>query len=398
MHYSTRIEDYLAAIEDNRNAFIVAERDEFTIINYNQMGNDTFPDPNSAPDEKTARNWALRRQCRGLIFDLEGNVISLPIHKFFNAGEREETLLKYIDLTQPHVELQKLDGSMVRPIPTKNGLKLGTKMGFTDVAEQAEKWCLSNPSYKMFMQEMMNVGLNPIFEWCTSQQKIVIDYPVDRLVLIAIRSIEDGLYLPYHEVSRFAKDYGIEVVEQIVRDNGLSIHELHDIVLNLKGEEGRVLVFGNGEKMYKLKAEDYLIKHRAKDKILRENGVLELILDEKLDDIKPVLDQNDLKRIENYENDFWNGVNKTAVEWKSLNEIARNRYGDNRKEFALEMAPHVDQYLKGHIFGHWNDWQRVNWKECVLESIRKNLSSQKKVDGVRHLFGKAVWKYVELDA
>ena len=87
MHYSTRIEDYLAAIEDNRNAFIVAERDEFTIINYNQMGNDTFPDPNSAPDEKTARNWALRRQCRGLIFDLEGNVISLP--KIGRASSRE---------------------------------------------------------------------------------------------------------------------------------------------------------------------------------------------------------------------------------------------------------------------------------------------------------------------
>jgi hypothetical protein len=111
MQYSTRIEDYLAAIEGCE-AFFVAEREHFKIINYISMGNDVFPDPNTAPDAETARKWLLRRQCRGLIFSYAGDVISLPIHKFFNVSERDETQLHKIDLDRQHVILSKLDGCL----------------------------------------------------------------------------------------------------------------------------------------------------------------------------------------------------------------------------------------------------------------------------------------------
>ena len=135
IYYSTRIEDYLDAISGCE-AFFVAERDHFKVINYISMGNDVFPDPMAAPDEITARKWGLRRQCRGIIFDHDGNVISLPIHKFFNVNEKDETQSHLIDLTQPHVILEKLDGSMIRTIPLGNTFRLGTKMGITDVSMQ----------------------------------------------------------------------------------------------------------------------------------------------------------------------------------------------------------------------------------------------------------------------
>jgi len=151
MQYSTRIEDYLAAIEGCE-AFFVAEREHFKIINYISMGNDVFPDPNTAPDAETARKWLLRRQCRGLIFSHAGDVISLPIHKFFNVSERDETQLHRIDLDRQHVILSKLDGSMVRPIPVGDGYRLGTKMSMTNVSMQAEVWLADHPNYDLFIR------------------------------------------------------------------------------------------------------------------------------------------------------------------------------------------------------------------------------------------------------
>lgn len=97
--------DEVRAVIDDVEGFIVAEREWGTVINYVQMGNQTFPEVNSRED-------AIRRECRGLIFALNGKLVSRPFHKFFNAGERTETLLENIDLSQPHVILEKLDGCL----------------------------------------------------------------------------------------------------------------------------------------------------------------------------------------------------------------------------------------------------------------------------------------------
>ncbi len=40
-------------------------------------------------------------ECRGITFDKTGAVVSRPLHKFFNIGEREET--------QPHKLLSRTD-------------------------------------------------------------------------------------------------------------------------------------------------------------------------------------------------------------------------------------------------------------------------------------------------
>lgn len=172
------IDEVKSAI-DGVEGFIVAERDWGTVINYVQMGNQTFPEVIDVPT-------AIRRECRGLIFDKNGFLVSRPLHKFFNLGERTETLVENVDISQPHVILEKLDGSMIRPFPTADGYRLGTKMGITDVAMQAELWLADNDNYDEFIQLHLDRGQTPIFEWCSRKQRIVIDYPQDRLVLIEI--------------------------------------------------------------------------------------------------------------------------------------------------------------------------------------------------------------------
>lgn len=197
------ISDVLPAIE-GRDEFVVAEKEGYTVINYNVMMADTFPDVVS--DRETIsgakiQNFdaAIRRECRGIIFDSEtGDIVRRPFHKFFNVNEREETQDHVVDLSRPHAILEKLDGSMIAVFAHEGKLIWGTKMVAQDFHEQVEQFAKeSNIDYEGFCWELINSGHTPIFEWMHPQKRIVIDYGKEpTLTLTAIRNIVTGAYVP----------------------------------------------------------------------------------------------------------------------------------------------------------------------------------------------------------
>jgi tRNA splicing ligase len=126
------IRDVLPHIE-GRDEFRVMQKDWYTVINYAVAFEDTF----SLDSEKSHYNMTIRRECRGLIFDTAtGQLISRPYHKFFNAGEKEETQLDKINLYEPHVVLEKLDGCCEENtiLLTQNG-----EMTIKDICDQEYK-------------------------------------------------------------------------------------------------------------------------------------------------------------------------------------------------------------------------------------------------------------------
>jgi len=60
---------------------------------------------------------------------------------------RPETVIENIDVTKPHVILKKMDGSMITPIPIRNHIRWGTKMGLTSVGFQAEEFVSTRKEY-----------------------------------------------------------------------------------------------------------------------------------------------------------------------------------------------------------------------------------------------------------
>ena len=195
MNYAFPIIEHLDDVRPaiaGRDEFIIAERDWGYVVNYMVAMADTFPEVKTSGGsakmrEEANRHKAIRRECRGLLFDKDGKIMARRLHKFFNINERDETQFSEIDWNQPHVILEKLDGSMVTPVVTDSGIRWGTKMGITDVSMGAEEFVARNPHYAKFAADMIKQGLTPIFEWCSRKQRIVVDYPEDRLVLIAIR-------------------------------------------------------------------------------------------------------------------------------------------------------------------------------------------------------------------
>jgi RNA ligase len=176
--------------------FVVVDKLNYKVINYVLAGGTTFPPINGSNDIAAI----VRRECRGLIFSPDGWVISRRLHKFFNVNERAETETRKIDFSHPHRVTEKLDGSMITAIPMPDGTyRLGTKMGVTDVAMQAEAWLADNRNYHHAIEDSLLREATLIFEWCSRQQRIVVDYPQDRLVLIAIRDLYTGRYTEYEK-------------------------------------------------------------------------------------------------------------------------------------------------------------------------------------------------------
>ena len=288
LHYDfpeiSTIDDVIPHIE-GASEFIVAKKPWGTVINYVTNLPATFPAVNSF-------EAAIRRECRGLIFYPDGRLMSRRFHKFFNIGERDDT--REIDVSRPHTILLKLDGSMITPIFIDDGVRWGTKMGLTDVAVQAEVFTSTRPQYEEFARHCREGDMTPIFEWVSRKQRIVIDYPQDNLILTALRFNTSGLYVKFHDMKLLAGMYNIQVVDVIDHDE-----DFCTTVANIRASsdiEGVVVRFDDGH-MVKLKADTYVSLHRAKSLLDNERDVVGLILDQKVDDLLPLLPDQDRTRL-----------------------------------------------------------------------------------------------------
>lgn len=373
------IDDVLPAIE-GRDEFVVAERDGYKVVNYMVAMSDTFPE---VDDEHSA----IRRECRGIIFDQDGNLIARRLHKFFNVNERDETLMHNIDLSQPHVILEKLDGSMITPFYVDGKLRWGTKMGLTDVAKPVENFVARHPNYVQFAECCLALEATPIFEWCSRSQRIVVDYPEDRLVLIAVRNNRFGTYTDMQMMQFNAQQYGIDVV-RIFDGTAESMQHLIDDVRAQEGIEGYVIRFYDGH-MVKIKGDWYVRIHKVKDSIAREKNIIDLIVNEKVDDAKAFMLDSDRERVEDFEEKFWKGVTDSVTLYEDMFRRFQYTYKD-KKEFAIGCSQTLHPLTKGIMFSLWDG---KNARDLILDMIRRNLGTQTKVDSVRSLWYGHKWNY-----
>lgn len=377
-----RLEDVLPAIE-GRDEFVVAQREWGTVVNYVVSMADTFPEVNNEMD-------AVRRECRGILFYPDGRIMSRRLHKFFNVNERDETAAHKIDLGRPHVILEKLDGSMITPVFTAAGVRWGTKMGITDVSMQAEVFVAKNPQYAVLADECLDRGLTPIFEWCSRKQRIVVDYPADRLVLIAMRDNVTGAYASYDELRAWCEQYGIEVVKAYAGTTANMEHLITE-TRAAEGIEGWIIRFDDGQ-MLKVKGDWYVRIHKTKDNLTLEKNVIDLIVNEKIDDVKPFMLDEDRERVEQFEAEFWKGV-AYQVELYDRYWASVQAAGMDRKTYALNWMPTIqanDSFAPQFVFGKFGD---KDSRQMILDQIRKNVNTQTKIDSVRHLWNGARWNY-----
>jgi len=362
----TNIDDVLPHIA-GRTDFVVAEREGYRVVDYLYASADTFDHP-------------MRVECRGLKFDDAGDLIARPLHKFFNVNERPDTQSGALDFSQPHVVMDKLDGSMIHPSIVGGELTFMTRMGRSDVAKRAERHL--DQDMKQFCEAMLDGGATPIFEWTAPDNRIVIKYDDSALTLLAIRNNESGAYWSRADLERL----GIPLVAAH-SDKPRNAGEFLEYARAVQDAEGFVVKFDNGL-WVKVKAEDYVTKHKAKDSIVREKNILALILSGGLDDVFPLLSEEDADTARAFRDDFDRGVAKTASEVAAF----VNRYSDDdQKTFAVERASNLPPLLKPIAF---TIRKGVSPVVAVRNAI--NINSQAGVDQTRELHG-AHWGMNPID-
>jgi RNA ligase len=386
----SKIDDVLPHIE-GREEFRVFDKEWYSVVNYMVNLEDTFPSVSVAGGSAKMRaaralESAVRRECRGLIFDLQGNLISRPYHKFFNIGEKHETHLNKVNLDEPHVILEKLDGSMIRPIPLPDGgFRLATKAGVTDVAMNAETFIADKPQYSTFIKKWIQKGTTPIFEWCSRINRIVVDYPEDNLILTAIRYNNSGQYVAYKSMKMYAESYNIPFVKAIASDGTANITDIVEHIRKWEDSEGVVIRFDSGY-MLKIKADDYVLRHRSKDAISQEKNVIETIVEDAVDDVVPLLTPEDADRLRAFQKAFWMAVEDVGTtihdQYVSLDQ------GQDQKEFAILVMKETPKHLQNFMFGLR---RKVPVKHLLVDQIRKSVSTQTKVNSVKWMFGNLNW-------
>ena len=111
--------DQVLAVVEGVDGFSVTRKADYTVVNYHYNTPEVFPE---VVDEATA----IRRECRGLIFGLDGQLISRPYHKFFNVNENAFTQFGDLDFTDAEY-FDKVDGSMITSIMVNDQVYFKTK-------------------------------------------------------------------------------------------------------------------------------------------------------------------------------------------------------------------------------------------------------------------------------
>lgn len=373
------IDDVLPHIE-GRDEFIVAERDFGTVINYQVAFEDTFPPVKVAREsakmgeEKSLAN-SMRRECRGLIFYPDGRIMSRPFHKFFNVGEREETLPKNVDIFKNHIVMDKMDGSMIRPVIHEGKIRLGTKMGITDISKEAEK--LLTPDFKSFLEREMDQGYTPIFEYVSPSNRIVVSYDKARLVLIAIRKTVSGAYVPMNKVivPDFVDKVSIEKtpinsIESFISQNRTNI-----------GSEGHIISFEDGH-MLKIKNDWYVRLHKALDKMRFDRNIVDMIIHNQLDDVKPVLDKENFDKLKEFEEEFQKAFKKKIKDLEILKEEAQTF--ESRKDIALSFVNTLDHPINKKLV--WRLYDGSSAHDLLMGETQKACRSNTSWDAYKEWF------------
>lgn len=358
----------------------VVDKGDHIVITYHHMQPETFRDleGNICP---------VRTQFRGICFDKEtGNCIRLPYHKFFNLGELQENPINF---DEPYFIMNKLDGSLVAPYMVGDRLIWGTKSGETDMSDEVKDALTKMPYWAELYDMVVSLlfdGFTPMFEYISPENRIVIQYDKPDLVLIGIRNIETGDYLPPHSLARVAETFGSLPVVSVDYVEGSS-EQLVEMVQKFEDSEGVVIQQGN--EFLKIKSLWYVQLHKNKELIESERNVVELILDDNIDDVIPLLQEDQKENLLNFVSEFWNDIARYSSVLTTIISLIHHQF-PTRKDYGLSLKEYkrFNPIIPQIAFKYYDQQDEVNDENMygeLINALKKSLTSNTKYETFKSL-------------
>ena len=311
---------------------------KFHLFNYLLAQYNDFLNP--LEDDNSVTAFELR----GLTFlEHEGEYTrSLALHKFFNINQCQDYM--YDDLKDCEiVSIQdKRDGSMIRFVRLPNGeIVAKTKMDFDNImTETANKLLAKDKDLYEFVSETLDAGLAAIFEITSPALRIVLMYSETKLTLLQLRDESTGEYLDIRNHDLVNK-YNIALVDNCPKQADLDYYlKEREIILGIEGWIFTIKDKNGYTKLFKVKTTEYVRKHGLlTDTFSRENKLIQIILDEKVDDVLGELDKEDPRRevLVSLSDSLSKYINH---EVHNIYDFFKREYEGDRKEFALKNNKH----------------------------------------------------------
>jgi RNA ligase len=288
--------------------------------------------------------------CRGLIVDTRTwRVAARPFPKFFNVNERPETQLDALP-GEPFTAFEKLDGSLAILYRGPDGPALASRGSFT--SEQAVRG--THLLRRLSALDELPANLTLLFEVIYPENKSVIRYPYEGLVLLAGIHTDTGHELAWAEVRAWAHKLGCRLPRVYPFDN---LAQAMESRARLPSDvEGFVLRFRSGLRV-KLKGDAYLTLHRLVWG-LSEKRVLEALVQGDYKNLLREVPEEFRGEVEKMAARFHEraaGVRAEAEGW-----FARAPRDGDRKTFALWVQAHVPREHRGAMF-QLLDRRTPNW-------------------------------------
>lgn len=230
---------------------------------------------------ESPKNNEISMECRSLIVDKDGNVISRSFDRFFNFGEMPEFYSDF-DISRA-VVATKYDGSLIKVYwsPATNRWEISTRsQAFAEgphaIGGVFRDWVLkamnlNELDFQNCMWASMDQGYTAIMEYTAPENRIVTRYEVAEMVMLAVRNNATGEYTTVENMSSLVyvlKREGMNVKGAAT----FPLSSFEDIVQAAEDlptlEEGFVCWDPVSNKRVKIKAASYVAIHH-----LRDNGV-----------------------------------------------------------------------------------------------------------------------------
>ena len=365
------LSDLLPYIESNKQIRVKpCEVTGHIVVCYMVQDEDTF----------AGEHELFERECRGITFASDGRILSRALHKFFNVGERDDTLPENIDWSQVVRVMEKRDGSMVTPVLTGDGFKFKTKKSFeTKEAALADQIARANFAGSVWIDCMLKASFTPTFEVTSPKYPIVVRYEKDELTLLHIRDNVTGRYLSDHEINFVGCPFPVapNIIDEF-RDGplvqgkptGLPSWSAFKSAADLcTGIEGWVVQLANGE-MFKIKTKWYCDLHHSVT-FTRWRDIARTVCADQSDDLKAAFrmvgrDIEPILQVERHVmgkiNAIQNAVELHAANGRGLGRTAKDMalafkdhelFGLVMRAFRGQEINYMEYYVKHHLENDW---------------------------------------------
>lgn len=286
---------------------------------------------NYSIDTQYTQNWnSITRQCRGLVTeDTTGKIVARPFQKFFNLGEER---YRYSD---EHLIYEKMDGSLGIVFQYEGVWYLASRGSFT--SDQSQKGTQLLKNYDV---SDLDPDYTYMFEIIYPDNRIVVAYDEDRLVMIGKRHTESG---SYSHLDKYRK-LGWDVVKEY---KDLSFEELSE--LEWDNKEGFVVrfIFENDiDDFVKIKFDEYVRLHKIMTEVSTKS-IWEMLRDGRdVDKVLKDVPDEFYDKIRDYEQKLMKEFIEIDRTYKFLyNQGVRIGVMSDRKkfaEYAKDVCDHPD--------------------------------------------------------